>query len=86
MRHCHCIVITLLALLLAGCAEYTAISNSVKGTGAAAYDQALSDAEFVICYAASVGSVRRRYGVTQEMADTYHKLCSAEGRIVRPGG
>lgn len=72
-----------LVLLLPACAEYTAATNAIKVGGAAAYDHALSEAEFVICNAASVGSVRRRYGATQEMAETWHKLCSAEGRIIR---
>ncbi len=75
------------ALLLAGCgltSEGQALRDAVSTKGAAAYDAGLANAEWFICQAASVGSVRRRYG-SGELADAYRELCengSTEGILV----
>lgn len=47
--------------------------------GAAAMDEGLVNAEWFICSAASIGSVKRRYGKTKETADAYNTLCGLEG-------
>lgn len=70
--------LAILALLLplGACAQYDAATGAAKAAGASVYDRALVESEFVICQAASVGSVQRRYGQTDETAAAWRKLCS----------
>lgn len=75
------IIILILALSATSCAQ---IGQAV-GVGAQANDEALSSAEFVICNAASVGSVKRRYN-TQERVDTWQKLCNDQSKFTPEGG
>jgi len=71
-----------LALLLAACG-FTDTGNRARdvaaGEGARAYDEGLTNAEFFICRAASVGSVQRRYGRTAETAEAWRVLCQGDG-------
>lgn len=48
----------------------------VKTKGAQAYDAGLDNAEWFICHAASVGSIRRRYGGSTQTAAAYNALCA----------
>ena len=67
-----------LTLLIGGCALAPggdALRAVIKEKGAQVYDQGLEDAEWFICYAASVGAVRRRYGVSAELAAAWAELC-----------
>jgi hypothetical protein len=69
--------LVLLVLLLSGCGftpEGTAIEKAVKVGGAQVFDKGLEHAEWFICDAASIGSVRRRYGHTG-LAEAYRELC-----------
>ena len=50
-----------------------------KQKGAEFYDAALAESEWFMCYAASIGSVKRRYGAEPERAKTYNALCSQTG-------
>lgn len=72
-----------LALLLAACG-LTEAGNRVRGIaaeeGAKAYDEGLANAEFLICRAASVGSVQRRYGRSAETAQAWRTLCFGGGQ------
>ena len=71
--------IVLASLLLASCG-FTPQGDLVRGVvrekGAQAYDEGVVNAEFFLCQAASVGSIRRRYGGSREMMEAYQKLCS----------
>ena len=69
-------LLVILLLPLGACAQYDVVSGVVKERGAAFYDKTLVESEFVICQAASVGSVQRRYGQTDETAAAWRKLCS----------
>ena len=60
-----------LGLMLGAC-EYTD-GAKVKGAGLA--DKGLTEAEWLLCYAATIGSVKRRYGQTVERASTYKQFC-----------
>lgn len=71
------ITIACLALLLA-----TACSARFKERGAEVMDKILADAEWVMCRAASVGSVQRRYGQSIELAEAYQKLCLEPDKIM----
>lgn len=70
------ILLILAALSLGACAQYDLATGLVKERGAAFYDETLIASEFVICQAASVGAVQRRYGQTDETAAAWRKLCS----------
>ena len=85
-------IISLLACLsvaLGGCGVTTTgqqVREGVATYGAQAMDEGLVNAEWFICSAASIGSVKRRYGKTKESADAYNTLCGLEGdaAIVAP--
>ena len=66
--------------LIFGCimTSLTACSamDRIVSVGAKANDQALDAAEFTICKAATVGSIRRRYG-SKEQAATWRGLCDS---------
>ncbi len=73
----RCIPIAL-ALFLAGCGftgPGTAIRDFAKVEGAKAYDEGLANAEFFVCWAASIGSVQRRYGRNRDLAEAWRALC-----------
>ena len=68
-------------LLLAGCGFTSTgdrIRTGVAEEGAAAYDSGLETAEFFQCRAASVGSVIRRYGKSEELAAAWRTICFGE--------
>ena len=86
MRRLFYIPIIALALLLGGCATLDTARDVVKQKGAQAADQGLTDAEWLVCNAAPIGSVKRRYGQTVERADTYKDFCDGDGKanVVSP--
>jgi len=61
------------AIWLGGCT--TAQKYGQKGADVA--DGALETAEWTLCYAASVGSIRRRYAVSAERLAAWRDLCQA---------
>lgn len=70
------------AVLLAGCGftpQGDAVRAAVKDAGAQAFDEGLANSEFFLCQAASIGSVKRRYGQSSEMAAAYNELCAQAG-------
>lgn len=72
------------AVALGGCGLTPygdAARNAVTDYGARVMDQALADAEFVICDGASVGSVRRRYGTSAERAKAWRELCRRDSEV-----
>jgi len=74
------VVLLMTALLFLGaCTEFTAVKKAVATKGAEFSDDALVDAEWWVCYAASIGSVKRRYGATVERAETYKDFCHGDG-------
>lgn len=77
------------ALLLAGCGftpEGNLVRDTVKQAGAQAFDEGLANAEWFICNAATIGAIRRRYGKSEDMAQTYRRLCEGAGdtRLFEP--
>lgn len=63
-----------LALLMTGCSAAAAYRVAAAETGADAADQTLASAEWVLCNAAPVGAVKRRYN-TDDKRDAYNTLC-----------
>ncbi len=66
----------------------SAAKTAILEYGAKANDEGLDNAEGWICDGASVGSVKRRYGQSQEKADAYKALCKRDTDVdifVLPG-
>ena len=72
------IILTTIVGSLSGCLWDNA-RDTVIQTAREGYDRALVDAEFVICDAASIGSIKRRYGVSDERAKAWRDLCEQSG-------
>lgn len=60
------------------------IRGAVSDKGARAMDEGLTNAEWFICQAASVGSVKRRYGSSPERSKAYLDLCNAGSAAMVP--
>lgn len=79
-----------LTLFLGGCG-FTQTGDLVRGAvdtyGAQAADELLVNTEFVICRAAPVGAVLRRYWRNAETAEAWKKICldGAELELPAPG-
>jgi hypothetical protein len=70
--------LALAALCVLGLAACDTALQAVATRGAAVHDQALLAAEFALCQAASIGSIKRRYGATPDAAAAYAQLCRAD--------
>ncbi len=76
-----------IALWLGACTGLDTTRSTIASKGAAAADQVLVDAEWTICYAATVGSIKRKYGQTIERAATYQRFCDGQGaNVIAPNG
>ena len=75
--------IVIAAALFLGACGFTpqgdAFKGAIKAAGANVMDEGLNNAEWYICQAASIGSVRRRYG-KPGLSDAYRTLCDEAGR------
>ena len=74
----------LAAFLLAGCGltpQGDFARRAVATEGARIMDAGLENAEWFLCNAASIASVKRRYGKDQDTADAYRKLCDGDGQV-----
>ena len=45
-------------------------------------DEGLASAEWFMCFGASVGSIKRRYGRTVELADAWRAICPSEAETI----
>ena len=52
------------------------VRGAIKERGADAYDAGLENSEWFMCDAASVRSVRKRYGKSPQLAAAYRTICS----------
>ncbi|MFQ5741996.1 MAG: hypothetical protein ACE5HV_00225 [Acidobacteriota bacterium] len=70
-------------LVIVSACEFLGIA---KQKGAEFYDKALTETEWFMCNAASIGSIKRRYGTDPERAKTYNDLCAltGAGEIIAP--
>ena len=71
-------ITTFVALTLTACAQIGIVRSAIDLKGAAAADQLLVDAEFVICRGVTVGSWVRRYGRDPALAGAWQILCGSE--------
>lgn len=65
----------LIAWMLSGCAELSALRTGVATEGANAMDRAATDAEFTLCRAISIGAWMRRYGRDETKAQAWRDIC-----------
>ena len=75
----RCLFGVTLALLLSGCA----FSGEAIQRGTEVADTAVDAALFTLCRAATIGSIRRRFGNSEEQLAAYAVLCE-EGSDVTP--
>lgn len=72
------------SLTLGGCG-FTPYGDAARDIasekGAQAMDEGLVNAEWFICNAASIGSIKRRYGRTAESAQAYNGICGLTGEM-----
>ena len=65
-----------LAFFLGGCTDLSVLKRTIATKGAAVADNVLKDARWVACEAASIGSVRRTYGVNTAAEAAYNQYCA----------
>ena len=77
----------IILLILSACGQ-TATGNLIRSTfqdkAAEIATEGLKNAEWFVCRYASIGSVKDRYGQTQEGANSYNAFCDADGTIIQP--
>ncbi len=80
-------VLLVAALALANCGltpQGDFIRGLVEDKGAQVFDEGLSNAEWFVCEAASIGSVKRRYGTSSKRIDTYNDFCAVpKGNVIQ---
>lgn len=77
-RRLRFLVVFLVGLVSASCgftSQGEALRNAVDVYGSQGADALLENAEFVICRAAPVGAVTRRYGTTPELFAAWQRIC-----------
>ena len=77
---------TMLMMMLSACASVDVAKKAIANKAAQASATALLDAEWWVCRAASVGSVKDRYGQSVERSMLYKNFCdgSGEANVVGP--
>ena len=68
------IIVSLTALLVAGCGSF----GRLQERGATVADEGLDASVWAICDAATMGSIRRRFGVNADKAAAYELFCESE--------
>ena len=75
------------AALLAGCGtspQMTLATEQAMVIAAGVNDEMLNAAEFTICYGASIGSIRRRFG-DPERSQVWQDLCNPADDFIPSG-
>ena len=72
------LVIIIVSFSMSGCLNQMAAYSAGKS------DNALKIAEWSLCNAASVGSIKRRYGQDEEKAKAWQKLCAGPTANILP--
>jgi hypothetical protein len=78
------IVVMLLMLFVAGCANWNTLQSAASIQGAKAADEELETAEWGVCMAPTVGAWQRRYGGNPVKAEGWGKLCSKPAIVPAP--
>lgn len=77
-------ILVLLVLVLPGCAQFDVMKKVIAEDGATAKDGTLEAAEWYICSAASVGSIKRKYQTPEAIA-AYNEICGDTLPTIKPG-
>ncbi len=75
-------VLTCASLALGACGftpQGDAIRNAIEQYGAQAYDEGLDNSVYFMCFVASHGSVERKFGTSQDLANAYNTICGRAG-------
>lgn len=79
------IAVVFLALMTAGCAEWSVVKSSVARHGAAVADELLITAQWLACDEVSVGAVRRKYAGDPAGLAAWQSYCTLkEQKAVAP--
>lgn len=66
------LLLLIVVLAVSACSQ----SSVIRAKVSQGYDKALDTAEFTLCYAASIGSIRRKYGTSPDKMEAWRRLCS----------
>lgn len=66
------VIAAFLATVLSGCAEL----QTVKNQGQQISNTMLETGEYGVCYAATIGSLKRRYGNDADLAAAWERFCT----------
>ena len=76
------LLVAIVALPLTACGltpQGDLFRGTVQTRGAEIADQTLENAHWYTCSAASIGSIKRKYGQTVESSEIYRKYCDGSG-------
>ena len=79
LKYVYFVILVGLVILLNGCGvtdQGKIIQDSIIEAGEQVNDAGLNNAQWFTCYGASVGSVRRKFGGSEESQATYEKYCA----------
>lgn len=88
LRRNFAIAATVVLPLLSGCGftpQGDLARDVIREKGAQAYDEGLDNSLWFVCNAASVGSVRRRFGGSADQAAAYNALCAPAVDVISGG-
>lgn len=74
-----------LTVMLIGCAQYDTGVALGKEKAAEVADRFVRGMEYGLCEAASIGAIKRKYGISRDTARKYNDLCgmsSGQGDVV----
>lgn len=69
------VCVVLGCLSLTACAGWETVQGTVAGKGAQAADEFLQSGEWVVCEAATVGAVNRKYGLDPAKTQAWKDYC-----------
>ena len=78
-------VLALAGVLLSGCfAQVDAVKTALADRGAHVADAALETSLWGICNAATIGSIRRKFGSSPEAWKAWRELCISDRQLEDP--
>ena len=83
MKKLSMVLVVFLAMIMAGCATVPS-QKEIAQRGAEIMDNALDIAIWEMCYAASIGSLRREFGTNQDRIRAWQMLCGEIGLPISP--
>jgi len=81
------LIVVIVLLATAGCAidpRLDAAKTAAVDTASRVADDALEAYEWGVCTAATVGSIRRRYGTSAPRMEAWQRFCEEQQPVVQP--